>query len=89
MQGESVQEHAQMLHKDDNGTIARENSDVNAVHGGRGKQLDKKAAKPVNFLPTSHLVRDSVHHAKTKQVTSRSLLGYQLTTVDLCLDLDI
>jgi hypothetical protein len=85
LQGESVEEHGVMLHNNDDGAVARGQSDANAVHGGTGKQ----AAEPVNFIPTSHLVRDSVHHAKTEQVTSRSLLGYQLTTLELCLDLDI
>lgn len=71
-----------MLHNEDNGAAARENSDVNAVHEGSGKQ----AAGPVdNFIPTSHLVIDLVHHAKTKQVMSRSLLGQQLTTVGFVL----
>jgi hypothetical protein len=64
-----------MLHNDDNGVVARGKSDVNAVHGGSGKQRDGKAVEPINFDPSSGLVRDSVHHAETKQVMSRSLLG--------------
>jgi hypothetical protein len=70
-----VEEHGMMLHNEDNGDAARGNSDVNAVHRGSGKQLDNKASEPINFDPTSRLVRDSAHQASTEQVMSRSLLG--------------
>jgi hypothetical protein len=77
LQGETVEEHGTMLNHDkDNGAAARGSSDVtSAVHEGSGKQMGvNKASEPINFDPTSCLVRDPIHQVRMEQVImTRSL----------------
>jgi hypothetical protein len=91
LQGESVEENGMMVHNENNGASARGNSDVNAVHGGNGKQLDNKPSELVSFdgVSPSCLIKDLVHRARTEQVIQVILYWGRLITVGLCLDLDI